>query len=172
MAEAFEGLIGECMEIYIDDTFIYGETQEEFLANLEKALQRAREKGLTINPDKCKLGVEEVEFVGHVINAEGTTMSDEKLFKVVDFEKPKTVKKMQSFLGLINYFHDYVRNCDQLTKPLRDIKLDVLVKKRLVWNPQANEAFRRMKEAIQNCFQLYFLQGNRDIVLETDASLF
>ena len=54
MAEAFEGLIGECMEIYIDDMFIYGETQEEFLANLEKVLQRAREKGLTINPDKCK----------------------------------------------------------------------------------------------------------------------
>jgi mRNA-degrading endonuclease RelE of RelBE toxin-antitoxin system len=170
MAEVFEGLIGECMEIYIDDMFIYGETQEEFLTNLGKVFQRARERGLTINPDKCKLGVEEVEFVGHVINAEGTTMSDEKRFKVVDFEKPKTVKKMQSFLGLINYFHDYIRNCDQLTKPLRDIMLDVLVKKRLVWNPQADEAFERVKEAIQNCPQLYFLQGNQDIVLETDAS--
>ncbi len=81
---------------------IYGKTEEEFLINLEKVLQRAREWGLTFNPSKCRLGLHEVEFVGHIINAEGIKMSDEKKFKVVDFERPRTVKKMQSFLGLVN----------------------------------------------------------------------
>ena len=47
MAEAFEGLIGECMEIYIDDMFIYGETQEEFLQNLKKVFQILQELILT-----------------------------------------------------------------------------------------------------------------------------
>jgi hypothetical protein len=95
--------------------------------------------------------------VGHVVNSKGTTMSDEKRFKVVDFEKPKTVKKMQSFLGLVNYFHDYIQNCDQLTKPLRDIMLEVVMKKRLVLNREADKAFFLVKEPIQNYPQLYFL---------------
>jgi hypothetical protein len=47
MAEAFEGLIGECMEIYIDDMFIDGETQEEFLQNLKKVFQILQELILT-----------------------------------------------------------------------------------------------------------------------------
>ncbi len=82
------------MEICIDNMLVYGKTEEEFLTNLGKVFQRAREWGLTFNPSKCRLGLHEFEFVGHIINAEGIKMPDEKKFKVVDFERPRTVKKM------------------------------------------------------------------------------
>jgi len=158
------------MEIYIDDMLIYGKTEEEFLTNLERVLQRAREWVLTFNPSKCRLGLHEVEFVGHIINAEGIKMSDEKKFKVVDFERPRTVKKMQSFLGLVNYFHDFVEHYDRLTKPLFDVMKAVKVNKKLVWTEEADRAFQEVKAAIMDCPQLYFLDKEGQVILETDAS--
>ena len=37
-------------------------------------------------------------------------MSQEKIRTVLDFPKPVISKQLKSFLGLVNYFHDFVRN--------------------------------------------------------------
>ena len=65
----FAGLIHIIMELYIDDIIVFGSTEEEFLENLEKVLARLKDFGITVNPDKCTFGLEEIEYVGpHRIN--------------------------------------------------------------------------------------------------------
>ena len=41
----------------------------------------------------------EVEYVGHLVSHKG-----------VSFERPRTHKEMLMYVGLVNYFHDHVRN--------------------------------------------------------------
>ena len=59
------------LEIYLDDIITWADTPENLIANLEKIFQRLRDKNITINPEKCKLGLTEIEYVGHVINQDG-----------------------------------------------------------------------------------------------------
>ncbi len=83
------GLVGSICEVYIDDIIIHGSTEDEFITNLETVLQRLRDYNITINPDKAKIAVQQVEAVGHVVDQYGITMSKEKLKKVMDFPLPK-----------------------------------------------------------------------------------
>jgi hypothetical protein len=57
--------------------------------------QRFREKKITINQDKCIFGADKVEFVGHVLDAEGTTFSRTKFDSVVEFNKSSNMKKLR-----------------------------------------------------------------------------
>ena len=78
----------------MDDIIIFGSSEDEFLANLDSVLSRLVFKGITCNPDKCKLGLKEIEYVGHLLDSEGFTFSREKLKKVIQVPRPETKKDM------------------------------------------------------------------------------
>ncbi len=63
------GLVYIICEIYIDDVLIHGRTEEDFLVNLRKVLDRLRTFNIAANPKKTKLGLSEVEYVGHVVSS-------------------------------------------------------------------------------------------------------
>ena len=66
MSDILAGFTGVlCM---IDDTLIYGRTQEEHNAHLQSALQRLQDAGMTLNVDKCQFSKTSLKFLGHVID--------------------------------------------------------------------------------------------------------
>jgi hypothetical protein len=58
---------------------------ESFLHNVRKVFERLREFNVSVNPAKTKLGLAEVEYVGHVISPTGISFTEEKLLKVIKF---------------------------------------------------------------------------------------
>ena len=78
------GLVYQICELYID-VLIHGRKLESFLANVRKVFERLREFNVALNPAKVKLGLSEVEYVGHVISATGTSFTEEKRLKVLKF---------------------------------------------------------------------------------------
>ncbi|NBP59460.1 RNA-directed DNA polymerase, partial [bacterium] len=109
-------LMFDTCEIYIDDLLQYGQDEKSYLDGLEKVLKRLMEYGVLLNPSKCKFGLTEVQYVGHVIDHEGLKFSSEKIEKVLNFELPKTMKNMKSFLGLTGFFRSHVANYAELSK--------------------------------------------------------
>ena len=78
----------------------------------------------------------EVEYVGHVVSSEGTSFTDEKRLKVLDFPLPDTHRGLLMFIGLANYFRDHVPNITEMLKPLRDMILvakGANLSKKLIW---------------------------------------
>ena len=167
IAHVLEGLLYEICEVYIDDIIIFGTTEDEFARNLEQVLRRLNEKGVTVNPAKCKFGMTEVEYVGHTISREGLNMSPEKKQKVLDFPVPDTVKQLRGFLGLVNYFRDHVRGHAVICKPL--FEMTTQASKRLVWTEEGEAAFRKIKDDIANLQTLFFPDDDAPIFLHTDA---
>jgi hypothetical protein len=181
-------LVGDICEIYIDDIIIWGATETEYKENLEKVFTRLREHNITINPRKVDLCLTEVEFLGHLLKPYGLTMSEKKIQKVINFKKPETLTELNSFLGLANYFRDFVPDFEVVAKPLRDLADDTterlhaardspsrkLSKKmkntQLIWPDEASTAWDNMKEVISKCETLYFIQDKGKIILFTDAS--
>ena len=54
-------------------------------------------RGMTVNPKKCRFGLTEIEYVGHVINAQGITHSQDRIEKVLSMQKPTMAKHLKSF---------------------------------------------------------------------------
>ena len=69
------GIIHDLYELYIDDIIIDGASEEEFLENLEKVFKRLLDHNIALNPEKARIGMPEIEYLGHVINSTGTHFS-------------------------------------------------------------------------------------------------
>ena len=149
---------------------MFGETEEEFMANLKLVLDRLREFNITCNPDKCRFGVESIEYVGHTIDSEGLTFSEEKLDQVLNFPLPKLIKELHSFLGLVNYFGGHLRDLSTALAGLRQLLANSQKSKRLEWTETLKQDFERVKHMVNTLPKLYFLNNTDPVTVYTDAS--
>ncbi len=170
--EVLGGLIGEACEVYIDDIIIYGADEDEFLSNMRRVLERLSEFNVTINPDKAKIAVQQVEAVGHVIDQYGISMSEDKIRKVMDFPLPKLGKDLKRFLGMANYFRPHIHRYSEKVRILEQMICNYKSTrdKKIVWTEETTAAFRHIQECIGSCPKLFFVDETLPIILETDAS--
>ena len=169
----FQGLIHHIMELYIDDIIVHGATEEEFISRLKQVFDRLRKYKVTVNPAKCRFGMDQIEYVGHVIDPTGISFSQDKKDKVRDFPLPQTAKHVKSFIGLANYFRDHIHNHSSIMAPIQLMILDYERSRKVIWTDEAKQSFETMKKAISDCAKLYFLDDdikNNPVFLYTDAS--
>jgi len=164
------GLVYQILEIYLDDIIVYGTTEDEYVNNLRQVFERFNKYGITLNPKKCRFGLGEVEYVGHTINENGMSFSEEKREEVLDFPLPTTQKGMKQFLGLANYFRDHVKNHSIITQPLQAMVSDYNKNKPLVWTEELINQFKLVRKAVAECPQLHFIDEKLPLFLHTDAS--
>jgi hypothetical protein len=164
------GLIYVCCEGYLDDILVYGKSEDEFVSHLRQIFERFRKRRLTIKPSKARLGLQQIEYVGHVINEQGITFSNEKRTRVLNFPKPTLMKHMKAFLGLVNYFRDHVRDYANRVHPLHQMVLSYHKRKKLEWTPVLEQLFEELQTEVANCPALYFVDERAPIHVLTDAS--
>jgi hypothetical protein len=119
-----------------------------------------------------KLGLTQVECVGHVVDKDGVHFSRSKLDSVLNFKRPEYAAQMKSFLGLANYFRDHVRNYSDLSRPLNDmVSMNPYNRRlKLEWTSDTIAAYDALKTAIHECPKLFFILEGTPIHLYTDAS--
>jgi hypothetical protein len=158
-------------EVYLDDVLTWGQTEDELLDNLRTIFTRYREAGIKVNPEKTRIGMNEIEYVGHTISGDGLSFTKEKLMRVLDFPKPTTLKSLQKFVGMVNYFSSHIRNYSNLMRPLNELKRGLTKPGSvIVWDEEADQAFESVKHEIENCPTLFFIDESAPITLMTDAS--
>jgi len=62
-----------------------------------------------------------VEFLGVVIEPDGIKMKEEKMKGVLDWPTPKCVKDIQKFLGLANYYRQFIQDFTFIARPLHNM---------------------------------------------------
>jgi len=65
---------------------------------VSKVLLVLSKAGLTLNRDKCKFGLSEVNFLGHVIGASGIKADPEKISATASYPVPKSKKEISVLL--------------------------------------------------------------------------
>jgi hypothetical protein len=73
------------------------------------------DNGLTINLDKCEFAVPKLDFLGHRLSAAAVTPLPDSLQVMLDFPRPHTVKDLQRFLGMVNFYRLF---CQKSLRPL------------------------------------------------------
>ena len=168
--EVLGGLIMNICELYLDDVIVYAESAQELESRLRRCFERFQDKGITLNPAKCKLFVPSVEYCGHLIDKEGLHFTRSKLDAVTDFAIPETQQGLRSFLGLANWFRDHVNDHSRLVRPLHTMLNGYSKNKKLIWTEELLHSFERVKKAIHECPKLFFLDDTSPIYVHTDAS--
>jgi hypothetical protein len=91
-----------------DDLEVASRTEKEPRQHLCTIFQRLQEHGLVINAEKCIFDVASIDFLGHRVDAAGVTTLSQYVSAVVDFPQPSTVKELQAFLGMLNFYRRFL----------------------------------------------------------------
>jgi len=169
----FAGLLYNILELYLDDVIVYAQSIDELCKNLEMVFARLRKHNITLNPEKCRFGMTETEYVGRVINSEGWKYSDEKKAEVLNFREPQRLGELKSFIGLCEYFHTHIRHFAEIMKPLHEA-LHGYQKKfrntRMHFTDAQRAAYTKIQQEITQSATMYFVDEHAPITLQTDAS--
>lgn len=167
MDNALRGLIGQCCLVYLDDVIIFGKNLEEHNQKLQTFLQRLRETGLQLQPDKCEYLKPELQYLGHIITADGVRPNPDKCQAVSNFPEPKNAKQIKQFLGLAGYYRRFVPNFSLIAKPLNSL----LVKgKDFIFGPEQKRSFEELKKKLCEPPVLSYPDFTQPFTLTTDAS--
>jgi len=152
---------------YLDDVIIFAATPEELIERLDVVFTRLRDYGLKIKPAKCVLFKTPIEFLGHLVSADGLQPQPEKLATIRDWPMPRCLKDVRAFVGLVSYYRRFVRDFASIAEPLTR-----LTKKhaQFIWTDETQEAFDRLKSALLNADTLSYPDPALPVIVDTDAS--
>ena len=173
VSDVLAGLVYVICEIYLDDIIIYANGNEEFIIRTRQVFERLRIKGVRLKAKKTKLGLPKIEYVGKEISVDGMSMSTNRIKAFLDIPRPKTITDLRKFLGVANYFHQFIANHSAVVQHLHALIKPKLSKyTSLVWTTLGQTAFESLRELIANCPLLRFPDDSSPIILRTDASDF
>ena len=94
------------MIVFIDDILVYSKSAEEHALHLQIVLQTLRDRQLYAKFSKCEFWFNEVIFLGHVVSGDGIFVDPRKVKAIVNWEQPKNISEIRSFLGLAGFICD------------------------------------------------------------------
>ena len=106
---------------FINNIIIGMEKEKGHNKVVKDVMERLVENYLYIKPEKCKWKVREVEFLGVVIGLEEIKIEKEKVKTVLDWLTLKEVKDIQKFLGLANYYQQFIKDSAVIARPLYNL---------------------------------------------------
>ena len=174
MQEVLRDFDSKQVIVYIDDILILGRSFEEHLQLVERVLSTLRQYGMKVKLAKCEWFKPEVAFLGHVVGRDGVRKCSEYVESVVTFPRPETVKKLRSFLGLVNFQRKFIENCSVISRPL-NAWMGKPDKTKILWSEDLVESFEKLKQAMARDVQLTYPDYSDDaepLVLSSDASSF
>ena len=165
-----DGILGNipfCI-CYVDDILIFSKTVAEHQEHIRTILGLLRDNGLVVRFDKCVFGASSVEFLGHDVSSKGIRPMHSKVDAVQKFPAPTTVKGLQEFVGMVNYYHRFLPNAAQTMQPLYSALSGK--PKTLLWGPDQQRSFIATKDALASATTLVFPAPGAPLTLTTDAS--
>ena len=154
---------------YIDDILVTGKNDAEHLEILSAVLGRLQKFGLRLKREKCFFMKESVEYLGHLIDAEGIHATPEKLAAIHHAPAPRNVTELRSLLGLINYYGKFIPNLSTILHPLNSLLQQNC---QWTWSKACDLAFKQAKEALTSSDVLVYYNPSLPIKLAADASAY
>ncbi|XP_013385929.1 uncharacterized protein K02A2.6-like [Lingula anatina] len=155
------------VSVYLDDILVSGRSYEEAHTNLITVLQRLQEAGLRLRKEKCTFMQRSVVYLGHRLDSEGIHPTDDKLLAIQKAPTPTTVAELRSYLGLLNYYHRFLKNLSTVLAPLHELLHE---KAKWHWKAEQERAFQESKKLLQSSQVLVYYNPELPLLLSCDAS--
>lgn len=160
-----------CLFYYVDDLLLTANSENEMFEVIEEMFKTLSEFNFSINPSKLEILKESVEFLGHKISGSFISPVNDKVAAVRAFPRPTKPKDILSFIGLANFFRQFIE--DFATKSDSLLKL-VRKGEKFVWTDEQEASFVAIKAALTSppllCHSSELFNPKNLPVLFTDAS--
>ncbi|GJU80941.1 putative reverse transcriptase domain-containing protein [Tanacetum coccineum] len=83
--------------VFIDDILIYSKSEEEHEVHLKTILDLLQKEKLYAKFSKCEFWLQEVQFLGHVVNRDGIHVDPSKVESVKNWKTPESSTEIRSF---------------------------------------------------------------------------
>ncbi|XP_063794647.1 uncharacterized protein LOC134949877, partial [Pseudophryne corroboree] len=165
----------EMVLLYLDDVIIFSKSYEDHLQHLEEVFQQLTKCGLKLKPTKCHLLKPKVQYLGHVVSAEGVMPNPEKVRVVRDWPVPKTVRDVRSYLGFVGYYRRFVEHFAKVAAPLHELLRGQFGRERrgsspVQWGEKQQQAFHQLKTSLTEAPLLAYPDYEQPFHVCTDAS--
>ncbi|CAM8923882.1 unnamed protein product [Rhodiola kirilowii] len=165
----FSDMIGEFIEVFMDDFTIYGDTFDDCLDNLSTVLARCVSMNLVLNYEKFHFMVTHGVVLGHVVSQEGIEVDKFKIDQIMTLPYPSTVRDIQSFLGHTGFYRRFIKDFSKKALPL-----STLLQKEVPFEftDACKEAFNELKKALTSTPIIQTPDWKKPFEIMCDASDF
>ena len=139
---------------YVDDFIITDRTFEEHLTSMRSFFEALKENSLKLEFNKCNIGKKDIKFFGIMLK----------------IEKLSCVKEVRSFLGMVQFWHKFIKNLAGKT-----INLTEALKKKgeFQWTSEMQNGLDQLKNDLTTQPALAYVRLGENaskFILYTDAS--
>ncbi|MCP3664187.1 MAG: hypothetical protein GY696_17135, partial [Gammaproteobacteria bacterium] len=172
-ASAFQKKISQVMAgldgvfVYQDDILIAHKTKEEHDKTLLEVLRRLNGNDFRLNEKKLVIAVHRVNFLGHVVSDQGIEPDPKNLSDLLEAPTPKNITDIQSFLGMCNYYSEFLQDFSTISEQIRNLTRDGV---EFIWTHECEKAFRLLKKMVTSDQCLAIFDPDCDLILATDDS--
>ncbi|XP_068207459.1 uncharacterized protein [Palaemon carinicauda] len=155
------------IRVYLDDIVVFSDTWLDHLSMLKDLLSRLRQACLTINLTKSDFGHAKLQYLGYVIGSGEVSPVAAKIDAITKLSCPRSRREVRKFLGMVGYYRRFCKNFSEVVAPLTDLTSS---KRKFVWTPVCEEAFRRAKDFLTSSPVLKAPDFGSPFAVEVDAS--
>src|SRR5664279_3562005 len=121
MNNVFMEFLDKFVVVFIDDILVYSKNEDEHGEHLPLILEKLREHKLYAKFGKCEFWLNTVGFLGNIVSGDGIAVDPAKVSAVTDWESPRNVGDIRSFLGLAGYYRRFIENFSKIAKPMTEL---------------------------------------------------
>jgi hypothetical protein len=167
MNKVFIEYLDKFVVVFIDDILVFSWNEEEHEEPLEVGKQKLREHQLYAKFSKYDFWLREVSFLGHIITDGGIHVDPSKVQDVLNWNPPKNVPKIRSFLGLAGYYRRFIEGFSKIVKPFTSL----LEKgKEFKWDADCQACFEELKKKLTTAPVLIIPDIHKGFDVYCDAS--
>ena len=166
---------------YLDDTCIHSANFNDHIDALDRVFAAYGKAGLKLQPSKCQLFADKIEYLGHEITPEGIRPLASHLQAITSWPFPDTVEKVRTFLGKTGYYRRFIEQYSLKAKPLSDclaqepdhqVATKTHKKSSIAGTPQQHQAFEELKKSLLTSPILAYpdFTSGEPFILDTDWS--
>lgn len=154
--------------VYLDDILVFSKTKAEHTAHLRQVLAALSGAGLVIQRSKCVFGVSELSFLGHHVSSTGIRPLQERVAAIHNFPTPTSKHNLQTFLGMVNFYHRFIPNLSALLNPLHEACRGK--GQSITWTKDCQQSFEVAKSSLASATLLGHPTTNGKLAITVDAS--
>ena len=160
--------------VYLDDIIVFSSSFRQHLSHLEQVLQALFDKHIVLNPPKCTVAVQTIDYLSHTISATTIRPSTEKIDAILRIAEPRTLSQANHFLGALGWYRKFIPSFAELAAPIHRItNLPKAHRHKFQWTESQSTAFHALKQLlISTPLFLHYPQSTSPLILTTDASNF
>jgi hypothetical protein len=167
MNDVFRPFLDDFVIGYLDDILIFSRTWDEHVRHVKQVLDTLQREKLYVKLSKCEFGKTALVYLRHIVGGGQLKIDPSKIDVIVNWPDPKSVTKIQSFLGAVQYWRRFISNFSFIATPLHAL---TNVKNTFQWGGKQQKDFDTLKEKISTAPVLALLNLQQPFEIKIDVN--